>query len=225
MALVWSLEGYPSHAAYRSSHAHTPRRHRAWRNDRAPYDPAAASETAAVHAAAFVSAVRERVSRGGVCVCALDTEFLGHWWHEGVIWLASVLEEARRQDLELITLDEALERHDPVPAPADLGVSSWGDGGDLRTWSGPLVADLTWQARSAELRAIALAHRPSDRALRELLALQSSDWAFQVTRRLAGDYPRQRADAHARALDAALAGRPELEPEVRGLAPELVGWG
>ena len=27
---------------------------------------------------------------GGVCVCALDTELLGHWWYEGVEWLAAV---------------------------------------------------------------------------------------------------------------------------------------
>lgn len=225
IALVWSLEGYPRHPAYRSSHALTPHRHRAWRNDGAPYDAAAARGTARAHAAAFVSAVRRRVSDGGVCVCALDTEFLGHWWHEGVWWLAAVIEEAGRQELELVRLDDALQRHDPVSAPPTLGVSSWGEGGDLRTWSGPPVAELAWQARSAELRALALGRRPSDRALRELLALQSSDWAFQITRRLAGEYPRQRADAHRLAFEAALDGQPGLQAAVRNLAPELVGWG
>ena len=40
--------------------------------------------------------------------------------------------------------------------------------------------------------------------MRELLALQSSDWAFMVTRELAGDYSRGRADGHARALDTEL---------------------
>jgi 1,4-alpha-glucan branching enzyme len=229
MALVWSTAGYPSHAAYRSSHALTPHRHRAWRNDGAPYDGDAAGMTVAEHARTFVAAVRRRVQAGGVCVCALDTEFLGHWWHEGVRWLAAVVREAERQGLELITLDDALESNEPVPAPVDLGVSSWGEGGDLRTWSGPVAADLAWQARSAELGALALGRRPSDRALRELLALQSSDWAFQVTGELAGDYPRQRAAEHARALQAALdldrRGEPDrLEPALRNLAPELVGW-
>jgi len=36
--------------------------------------------------------------------------------------------------------------------------------------------------------------------------LQSSDWAFQVTRELAGSYPRERAAGHRAALEAALAG-------------------
>ncbi len=45
---------------------------------------------------------------------------------------------------------------------------------------------------------------PTPRALRELLLLQSSDWAFQVARDLAGDYPRERAAGHLAALAAAL---------------------
>ena len=121
-------------------------------------------------------------------------------------WLAAVLEESQRQGLALTTLDDALHRHEPAPAPDDLGVSSWGDGGDLRTWSGPQVAALAWPARTAELRLAALAGRPPERALRELLALQSSDWAFLDTRATAGDYPRQRARAHREALERAMAG-------------------
>ena len=46
---------------------------------------------------------------------------------------------------------------------------------------------------------------PDARAVRELLALQSSDWAFLATRDLAGPYPRERAAGHLAALDAALA--------------------
>ena len=65
---------------------------------------------------------------------------------------AGVLAEARRQGLALTTLDEATHRHEPAPAPPDLGVTSWGEGGDLRTWSGPRVADLAFALRTAELR-------------------------------------------------------------------------
>jgi 1,4-alpha-glucan branching enzyme len=224
MALVWSERGYPSASAYRSYHGQTPRDHRVWRNDGAPYDPEAADVLAAAHAADFVASVKERVRDGGVCVCALDTELLGHWWYEGVGWLNAVVDEASRQGLALTSLDDALGRHRTVPVPDDFGVTSWGEGGDLRTWSAPGVADLAWQARTAELRALALGRRPSDRALRELMALQASDWAFQITRKLAGEYPRERARAHAEAFRAALADAPGLEPELRNLAPELVGW-
>jgi 1,4-alpha-glucan branching enzyme len=223
MALVWSDEGYPCEAAYRNYHALTDRHHRVWRIDGAPYDHAAARTLASEHARDFVARVRERVAGGGVVVCALDTELLGHWWYEGVIWLHAVVEEAARQDLQLTTLDDALERHEPAPAPPELPISSWGEGGDLRTWSGPGVADLAWLQRSAELRLLALGERPSDRALRELLALQSSDWAFLVTRDLAGPYPRQRAQAHFEAMRAALADH-DAGPGLRNLAPDLTGW-
>ncbi len=193
IALVWGQDGYPSRAPYRDSHRHTTHRHHVWGNDGAPYDHAAALQQARADAAEFVDHVRRRVAGGGVCVCALDTELLGHWWYEGVHWLAAVLEQSQRQGLALTTLDDALHRHEPAPASDDLGVSSWGDGGDLRTWSGPQVAALAWPARTAELRLAALAGRPPERALRELLALQSSDWAFLQTRESAGDYPRRRA--------------------------------
>ena len=159
-----------------------------------------------------------------MCVCAVDTELLGHWWYEGVEWLGAVLDESTRQGLALTTLDDAIERHEPVPAPGELGVSSWGEGCDLRTWSGPAVADMAWQARQAELRVVAARERVTDRALRELLALQSSDWAFLMTQALAGEYPRERAAAHLDALERALAGDPTLAPELRALAPDLSGW-
>ena len=222
VALVWGPEGYPSGVAYRDSHRHTTHRHHAWRNDGAPYDHAAAVQQARADAADFVRRVIGRLSGGGVCVCAVDTELLGHWWYEGVHWLAAVLQESERQGLALTTLDDALARHEPDPAPEPLPVSSWGDGGDLRTWSGPQAAALAWVARAAELRLAALAGRPPERALRELLALQSSDWAFLHTRDTAGDYPLQRAEGHRGALERALAG--DAEPGLRGLAPDLTGW-
>ena len=225
IALVWSGHGYPSGAAYRDYHGLTFHHHRVWRNDGQPYDTEAAAAQAARDAHDFVARVRARVAGGGLCVCALDTELLGHWWYEGVQWLRAVVDESARQGLSLTALDdEMLERHGPVAAPADLEVSSWGEGGDLRTWSGPAVADLAWQARRAEVDAAALSERPCERALRELLALQSSDWAFLSFRGMAAEYPRQRAAGHASALAAALTNGGGMEPALRNLAPELAGW-
>jgi 1,4-alpha-glucan branching enzyme len=224
MALVWSEDGYPSRAAYRDYHRHTAHRHHAWRNDGAPYDHAAALAQARADAADFVDRTLRRVADGGVCVCALDTELLGHWWYEGVEWLRAVLQESERRGLALTTLDDALEHQEPVPGPSDLVVTSWGEGGDLRTWSGPQVAELAWRARRAELRLAAMPDGPSERALRELLALQSSDWAFLHTRDSAGDYPLRRADAHHAALERALGETGALDAALRGLAPDLVRW-
>ena len=68
-------------------------------------------------------------------------------------------------------------------------------------------------------------HAALERAARELLAIQSSDWSFMVTRDLAADYPAKRVRAHAASLDAALAAladsAPAPDPAVRGLAPHL----
>ena len=220
MSLVWSEGGYPSRAAYRDYHGHTTFRHHAWRNDGAPYDPVAARAQASMDAEDFVARVRERVSGGGVCVCALDTELFGHWWYEGVDWLTAVIDESARQGLELTTLDEALTDCEPSPAPAELPVTSWGEGGDLRTWSAPRVAELAFAARTAELQ-LAAAPRPvPERAARELLALQSSDWAFLAYRGTAGQYPVERFFGHLTAFGRALAGNGD--PALRGLAPDLV---
>ena len=92
--------GYPAHPAYRDYHRLTAHHHRVWRNDGAPYEPAPrAGAGRALTPDEFVARVRPRVAGGGLCVCALDTELLGHWWYEGVAWLDAVLEEAARQGL------------------------------------------------------------------------------------------------------------------------------
>ena len=68
-------------------------------------------------------------------------------------------------------------------------------------------------------------HAALERAARELLAMQSSDWSFMVTRDLAADYPAERMRLHADALDAALAALTDSaaapDPSLRGLAPDL----
>jgi len=217
--LVWSHGGYPADAAYRSYHAFTQHRHRAWSNDGAPYDPARAHEAAQRHAADFVARTRSRVADGGLAVCAVDTELLGDWWHEGPLWLAAVVEQAAQQGLTLSRLDDALERHPEVPAPAGLPVSSWGTPRDMTTWSAPPVADMAWAVRRAELRTMAAA-RADDRAVRELLAMQSSDWAFLVSRELAEPYGRERAAGHREALEAALTRPGTMNRAVRNLAPD-----
>jgi 1,4-alpha-glucan branching enzyme len=219
--LVWGADGYPSQAAYRDSHHRTPRDHQPWANDGAVYDPARAAEQAAADGADFVARIAERLGDGGLCVCALDTELLGHWWYEGPLWLGFVVEETRRRGVELVHLDDALADCDPAPAgePAER-VTSWGTPRDLSTWSGPQVAALAWAARAAELDVLAAGPAVGERAVRELLALQSSDWAFLVSRDTAGPYPRERFDGHAAALRAALA-QPASEPALRNLAPHV----
>ena len=126
-----------------------------------------------------------------------------------------MIEECDAAGVALRPLDELLG--DAEPAPEELPATSWGTPRDLSTWSAPAAGGLAWRQRSAELRA----HGAGERALRELLALQSSDWAFLLTHGTAGDYPRERFEGHWRAFEAALRG--EGEPRLRNLAPSSQG--
>jgi 1,4-alpha-glucan branching enzyme len=225
MDLVWSDRGYPADAAYRDYHHHTVHHHTPWGNDGGAYDHERALARAREHAIDFVERTIARLRRsgaglpgGGLVVCALDTELLGHWWYEGVAWLRAVVEECRLQGLELVRLDDALARLEPVPpgewrdAPSRAEqagfaadqASSWGAHGDLSTWSAPAVAEIAFALRRAELDVMAVRPHPSRAALRELLALQSSDWAFMLTRGLAAPYARERVELHRTALARAL---------------------
>jgi 1,4-alpha-glucan branching enzyme len=227
MDLVWSDAGYPAAGVYRDYHNHTIHHHTPWSNNGETYDHERAQAQARAHAADFVARTAARLRDagsalpgGGLAVCALDTELLGHWWYEGTAWLSAVVEQCERQGLELIRLDEALERIVPEPvrglrdgllAPGATGfaperepASSWGAAGDLSTWSGPAVADVAFALRQAELQTMAVRPHASRAALRELLALQSSDWAFMLARKLAGPYARERVAGHEAALSAAL---------------------
>jgi 1,4-alpha-glucan branching enzyme len=220
--LVWSAGGYPAHGDYRDTHNLTERRHGAWGVDGAPYDPARGAARARAHAGEFVARVAARIAGGGLCVFAVDTELLGHWWHEGVLWLGAVLEACAQRGVPVLGLDEAVSSLPAVPAPARPRPTSWGEGRDLRTWSGPAAGGLVWRQRAAELRVLgAAAARPGERALRELLALQSSDWAFLVARGTAGPYPAERAAGHETALEAAL--EHGGDAALRSLAPHLAG--
>jgi 1,4-alpha-glucan branching enzyme len=164
----------------------------------------------------------ERLRDGGLLCCALDTELLGHWWYEGQAWLGEVLKEAPRHGVELVTVSEGLRRVASVRRP--LAASTWGARKDLSTWDAPAVADIVFDARRAELRTVAAiggARAALERAARELLALQASDWAFLVTRGLAGDYPRRRFEQHLADHDAAVRGSEDMAPALRHLAPDL----
>ncbi|HEY7831718.1 MAG TPA: 1,4-alpha-glucan branching protein domain-containing protein [Solirubrobacteraceae bacterium] len=230
MSLVWSDSGYPAHRDYRDYHHHTIHHHNPWANHGGGYDHARALALARAHAVDFVARTRARLERlggglpgGGLAVCALDTELLGHWWYEGGAWLSYVVEECASQGLELVRLDDALERFEPAPAAGvwrdPEQVSTWGEHGDLSTWSSPVVAEMAFAIRAAELAAERAGSGLGPAGLRQLLALQSSDWAFMVSRGLAVPYARQRFDEHRQGLsDALCQGRDASVGPLRNLA-------
>lgn len=228
---LWSLDGYPSDPAHAQFAGKSLRGVRLWRVGGGAYDPAAAAAAARRQADEFLAAVAARLrecaqrrDHRGLLVFAIDTELLGHWWSEGPVWLRAVLERAEGAGVRLLKVPEAIAEHEPVERP--LRASSWGEGKDLRTWDSPPVADLAWGARRLELRLLrslsaGLRGAAAERAARELLAVQSSDWAFLDQRGQAGDYAYQRATDHSRWLLEAIDCDRATDPRMRSLAPDL----
>jgi 1,4-alpha-glucan branching enzyme len=231
IAWLWSLDGYPSDPAHAQFAGKSLRGIRIWRVGGGAYDPAAAEAAARRQAEEFLAAAAARLrgyaesrDRRGLLVFAIDTELLGHWWSEGPIWLRGVLEGAEAAGVRLLTVPQALAEHEPVERP--LLASTWGEGKDLRTWDSPAVADLAWGNRRLELRLLravsgGLRGAALERAARELLATQSSDWAFLDQRKQAGDYAYGRATDHSQSLLEAIDSGRAIEPHLRSLAPDL----
>ena len=223
MALVWGEGGLPGEPRLPRLPRRTAHHHRVWRNDGALRPGGRERGASGEDARDFVGRVRERVAAGGVCVCALDTELLGHWWYEGVQLAGG---GDRRGRASGARADHARRRAGaPRAGPRAAGGARRQQlGGGRRPahverpgGGGARVAGA--DGRAARARGGA---RPGDRALRELLALQSSDWAFLATERTAGDYPRERAAGHAEAL-AARCGRRDARAAAEPGA-DLAGW-
>jgi 1,4-alpha-glucan branching enzyme len=248
--LVWSpYSGYPAGPDYRDFHTfdHDSGFHPARvtspqtpPEDKQPYDPHAAQAAAAVHAADFVTAVRDRLVRhtaqhqqqgpGALVVVAYDTELFGHWWHEGPAFLEHVLRQLPEAGVRVTTLAGAVEAGH-VAGSARLGAGSWGSGKDYRVWQGDRVADLVMANARVQRRLLdivdtvvrpGLHRRPDlDQLTREALLMLASDWAFMVTQDTAARYARDRAGAHElrfRRLAAAITGGRDALPEAAELA-------
>lgn len=234
---LWSWEGYPSHPDHAEFAGKSLRGTRIWRIGGGPYIPERGRQVALEQAAQFTEAVAARLRRfreesgeRGLIVYAVDTELLGHWWWEGPTWLKQVLELLPGAGVRLVTLDQVAET---VPAGirprqgVELKASTWGEGKDLRTWDSPAVSDITVAARRLELRLLGtvrdLDEDRARRAARELIAVQSSDWAFLDSRGEAGDYGFERATHHAQSLLEAIDcnGPRSPDPRMRALAPDM----
>ncbi len=182
-------------------------------------------EEFAAAVAARLAAHLGRAGSPGLLTFAIDTELLGHWWWEGPIWLEAVLERLPEHGVRAVKLGEARADHRPEPRGARR--SSWGEHKDLRTWDSRPVAEFVRGARRLELRILRevgagrLRGAALERAARELLAVQASDWAFLDYRKQAGDYPYSRVLSHSQALFEAINSPAGAEPAMRNLAPDL----
>lgn len=219
---VWHHEGYPAHAEYRSSHARSYQGHALWANHGGAYDPEVGAARARNHAADWAGRCADALADGRPRIVAFDTELFGHWWHEGPVFLAAAVEALADRGVELLQLDELIAATELAEAPAPPA-STWGAGRDLRTWSAPKVASIAWELRRAELDLLLTrgSGGVNHAALRDLLALQSSDWAFMVTEDRAAEYGWARFADHRRATTVPAGSLPSSAPRLRHLAPDL----
>jgi 1,4-alpha-glucan branching enzyme len=219
---VWHHTGYPSRPAYRDSHRRSFQNNPLWANHGGVYDPEAGAAQARADAAEWADACAAAVAGGKSRVAAFDTELFGHWWHEGPLFLAAAVEALAERGVELVQLDDLLQRTELEVAAAPPA-STWGRSNDLRTWSDPAVATIAWELRRAELELL-VGREPGgvpEAALRDLLVLQSSDWAFMVAEDRVPGYAWSRFAEHRRALTRPAGSLPSSRPRLRHLAPDL----
>lgn len=183
-------------------------------NQKAPYNPAEARSVAAEHAGNFMFNRQKQIEylatlmdRKPLVVSMYDAELYGHWWYEGIDFLEFLFKKIYydQKDIKLITPMEYLEMY-PVNQTVQPSMSSWGDKGYHDVW---LNAGNDWIYRhlikSAErMRDLANQHphaggllgRTLNQMARELLLMQSSDWAFLMTTGTAKEYSTKRTKDH-----------------------------
>jgi 1,4-alpha-glucan branching enzyme len=154
------------------------------------------------------------VADRALAVIAIDTELLGHWWHEGVDWFTEVIEMLPPLGIESITLEQATS--DPHSS-IELSESSWGEGKDWRLWVGEPVRDIVVMNHQAQERVLEANRSKSlnsshlSRLNNELFNLLSSDWAFMVSRDSAANYARGRIEDHFRVINLIIEGHDVTE--------------
>jgi len=238
---VWcGFTGYPADGAYLEFHKrHSQRRGlRYWKvtdtrlglGDKQQYCPGNIPSKIYEHSQHFCHQVKKRLveyhqqtGRHGIVVACFDAELFGHWWFEGPRFLRDVLLTLNADpEVELCTPKTYLDKHPPDKL-VSLSEGSWGEGGDHRVWAnekvnwmwqveyrcealfGKLTYHLPWRNHHA-LRKIL------QKAGRELLLLQASDWPFVISRGQAEDYAIKRFMAHVTRFEC-----------LTGIAEELAG--
>ena len=222
---VWSgAIGYPADGAYLEFHKAWSRNRglRYWKitgpktdlGDKHLYLPDDIDAKLHQHATHFVNTIKDRlrkykdeVGRPGIVVTSFDAELFGHWWFEGPQFLRNVMLTLNADpDVNLCTTAEYLDTHfvDKVVA---LPEGSWGEEGDHRVWTndqvnwmwdieyrcetvfGKLTSELDWE-NDEKIKNLL------EKAGRELLLLQASDWPFVIRRGQAVDYGIKRFMQH-----------------------------
>jgi 1,4-alpha-glucan branching enzyme len=224
---VWSRhQGYPGDEWYLEFHKiRWPGGLKLWRvtggdvdlGAKRAYEPARARERAGDHARHFAHLLAGIAAEheGDVIVAPFDTELFGHWWFEGVDFLAAVYRELRHHaGVRPTTGGQHLADH-PARVAVRLAEGSWGVNGDHTMWRNDRTAwtwprlgaleEAFWNAAPAAL-ASPRARAALAQAARELLLAQSSDWQFMISTGAVPDYAERRFKLHCDAAERLVAG-------------------
>ena len=180
------------------------------------YDPFVAAERAEEHAANFlenrerqITWLAEQMDREPLVVSPYDAELFGHWWFEGPMFLDQLARKTANSSVVRLSHASEYLTDYPVNAVCEPSPSSWGDGGYSAVW---VDGSNDWIYRhvhrcEARMHELALrftgSHSPDglqrralNQAGRELLLLQSSDWAFIMKTGTTVKYATERVKAH-----------------------------
>lgn len=182
--------------------------------DKQPYNIWAGREKAATHAGNFmfnrekqVEYLSQIIDRRPIIVSPYDAELFGHWWFEGPMWLDFLIRKITydQQTIQLVTPSDYLEIY-PKNQVSVPSMSSWGYKGFNEVW---LEGSNDWIYRHLHEiadRMVELAQnypsaegdlkRALNQAARELLLLQSSDWAFIMKTGTMVEYAIKRTKNH-----------------------------
>ena len=196
-------------------------------NQKQPYNPHEAREVAAVHAGNFMFNRQKQIEylstlldRKPLVVSMYDAELYGHWWYEGIDFLEYLFKKIYydQSDIKLITPSEYLEKY-PVNQTVQPSMSSWGDKGYHDVWlnSGNdwiyrhliKAAERMMEMANQFPHADGLLRRALNQLARELLLMQSSDWAFLMTTGTAKEYSTKRTKDHIKRFN-------ELYEQIKG---------
>ncbi|MBI5078961.1 DUF1957 domain-containing protein, partial [Candidatus Saganbacteria bacterium] len=147
------------------------------------------------------------IGKSPILVSPYDAELFGHWWYEGPEWLNFLMRKIHcdQKTIKLITFSEYLDwfPRNQVVTPS---LSSWGWKGYNEVW---LEGSNDWlyrhlhkaADRMVELaktfpNADGLTRRALNQAARELLLVQSSDWAFIFKTGTCSPYAYKRTNDH-----------------------------
>ena len=226
-AQVWSrAQGYPGDEWYLEFHKiRWPDGLRLWRvtggavdlGGKQRYDPGAASNSAKNHAEHFASVLHDTAARvqehksarspQPVVTAPFDAELFGHWWFEGVDFIAQLYRRLTRNGVRPVTARQHIGNGSKTPRPTiQLTEGSWGKNGDFSMWMNEqtvwtwkrlwALEDAYWSVAPKALKGGPKPRAVLAQATRSMLLAQASDWQFIISTAEAADYATLRFDEH-----------------------------